>query len=139
MVASSQSVPENHNSLDASKTTEVIAFLRGPQKRFNDRILICTHATLVAAFRRLKASDELHLFHDLLLWIDEAHHMRNTEIEGFEDAINSNGIGEIVRSLIQNNPTLKIGMATATPFRGDRLSIFGGMEDRFVQFSIPYR
>ncbi len=64
--------------------------------------------------------------------------MRNTEIEGFEDAIDSNGIGEIVRSLIQNNPTLKIGMATATPFRGDRLSIFGGMEDRFVQFSIPY-
>jgi hypothetical protein len=114
-----------------NKVASVIDFLQS-----DNRILICTHATLVAVYRQLKASDQLDLFRNLLLWIDEAHHMRNSEIEGL-DEIDSNGIGELVRMLSQN-PTVQIGLATATPFRGDRLSIFGGMEDRFVQHVLPY-
>lgn len=118
----------------------VIKFLHGPHGFFQDRILLCTHATLVAVYKRLKENGKLSLLSDLLLWIDEAHHVKNAEASDFEGAIISNGIGELVAHVLTHeNLNVHVGLATASFFRGDRCSLLTAeMEKQFVRFNLPY-
>lgn len=116
----------------------VIKWLKGPYGFFGDRVLLCSHATLVAVYKRLKETNQYNLLSNLLLWIDEAHHLKNTSVEGFENAVVSNGIGELV-TYAQNQPTIQIGLATASFFRGDRLSLLTElMEKKFFRYNLPY-
>lgn len=118
----------------------VIKFLQGPYGFFQDRILLCTHATLVAVYKRLKEEGKLSLLRDLLLWIDEAHHLKNAAASDFEGAVISNGIGELVAHvLIHEKLNVHLGLATASFFRGDRCSLLtDDMEKSFVRFNLPY-
>lgn len=112
---------------------------RSPQD-FSDRVMLCTHATLLHVYRKLKSENRLYLLNNTLLWIDEAHHIKNIKAEGFEEAVINNGIGELVAFLLnQNDMHVQVGLTTASFFRGDRASLLtDDMEKKFKRFNLPY-
>ena len=88
--------------MDGSKS-KVQAF-----KKFtgnDEKILICTHATLRFAFEELEESE----FNDVLLAIDEFHHV---------SADRDSRLGELLRSIMKNS-TAHIVAMTGSYFRGD--------------------
>jgi len=133
--------PQHNLCKDTSEEGNVnyiINWLNGPYGSFNDRILLCTHAALVALFKKLKANNQLNLLDKLLLWVDEAHHLKNVTIAGFEDGIISNDIGKLIVHAM-NKPSVQIGLITATFFRGDRLTVLTEqMENKYTRFHLPY-
>jgi len=75
----------------------------------DDRILICTHATLRFAFQALETS----AFNNVLLAIDEFHHV---------SADLANQLGEVLRDVIRNSSAHIIAM-TGSYFRGDSIPV----------------
>lgn len=75
----------------------------------DEKILICTHATLRFAFDQLNESK----FNDTLLAIDEFHHV---------SADGENRLGEVLRSLIEKSNCNIIAM-TGSYFRGDSVPV----------------
>lgn len=71
----------------------------------DDKILICTHATLRFAFKELDESR----FDNILIAIDEFHHV---------SADADNQLGEVIRALMQNS-NAHIAAMTGSYFRGD--------------------
>jgi hypothetical protein len=106
----------------------------------SSRVIICTHSTLVALNNKLKVHNCAHLLDNLLLWIDEAHHIRNVAVGELPNAVISNSIGEIVASLLNNKfNNVHLGLTTASFFRGDRCSLLTEqMEQMFTRFNLPY-
>lgn len=106
----------------------------------NDRVLLCTHATIVGVYKKLKSQGQIELLKNVLFWIDEAHHVKNIEIEDFEGAVISNGLGELVTYIINNSDkNNQLGLTTASFFRGDRGSLLtSDMESKFERFNLPY-
>lgn len=89
---------------DKSKVAALKRFLDS-----NEKILICTHATLRFAFEEI----ETDKFNDLLLAIDEFHHV---------SANTDNRLGEVLRTLI-NNTNAHIVAMTGSYFRGDSVPV----------------
>lgn len=133
-----------HNLCDGKPGTvdRLYSFLKDKQTEFNDRIAICTHATLVHLHKRLKQSGELRLLNNVQLWVDEAHHVQNADFEdteGMGQAIFSNGIGELVKHVFNSKKNVHLGLATASFFRGDRTNLLTDkMEEKFTRFNLPY-
>ena len=75
----------------------------------DEKILICTHATLRFAFDQLSESK----FNNTLLAIDEFHHV---------SAEGENKLGEVLRSLIEKSTCHIIAM-TGSYFRGDSVPV----------------
>jgi superfamily II DNA or RNA helicase len=75
----------------------------------DEKILICTHATLRFAFKELDESK----FNNYLLAIDEFHHV---------SADGENQLGEVIRTLIQNSTAHLVAM-TGSYFRGDSVPV----------------
>jgi hypothetical protein len=46
----------------------------------------------VAVYKKLKEQSRLELLNNLLLWLDEAHHVRNTAIEDFRALLLAMGL-----------------------------------------------
>lgn len=63
----------DERSKPKSTVNYTIQWLEDTQNTFKDRILLCTHVTLVATYKKLKEKNALHLWHNALVWIDEAH------------------------------------------------------------------
>lgn len=123
---------------DEGTIAYLINWLKGPYATLADRVLICTHATLVAVYKRLKETNQRKLLKNLLMWIDEAHHLKNAEIEGFEDVVVSNGIGELV-TYAHSQPSIQVGLATASFFRGDKTALLPEkIEKQFARYNLPY-
>ena len=81
-------------------------------KRFldsNEKILICTHATLRFAFEQLNEKR----FDNILLAIDEFHHV---------SADGDNRLGELVRSILEKSTAHMVAM-TGSYFRGDSIPV----------------
>ena len=89
---------------NASKVETFKEFLDSDEK-----ILICTHATLRFAFDQLSESK----FNDTLLAIDEFHHV---------SADGDNRLGEVLRNLIEKSSVQIIAM-TGSYFRGDSVPV----------------
>jgi superfamily II DNA or RNA helicase len=89
---------------EKSKVEAFIRFLESDEK-----ILICTHATLRFAFEELEDSR----FNDTLLAIDEFHHVSSDE---------DNRLGELVRTVMQNSDAHIMAM-TGSYFRGDSIPV----------------
>ena len=87
-----------------SKVTAFKEFLDSDEK-----ILICTHATLRFAFDQLNESK----FNNTLLAIDEFHHV---------SADGENRLGEVLRNLIEKSSVQIIAM-TGSYFRGDSVPV----------------
>lgn len=137
-----------HNLCDDSisiKSTSNYLIKWLEQKRvsdFNDRAIICTHATLIAVYRKIRADNKLHLWNDILLFIDEAHHVKNVDIESIDGRFVNNALGEVVSYFLENQEkNLQIGLVTASFFRGDRATLLtDSMEEYFKdsRFNLPY-
>ena len=89
---------------NSSKVTAFKEFLDSDEK-----ILICTHATLRFAFDQLNESR----FNDTLLAIDEFHHV---------SADGENRLGEVLRNLIEKSNCHIVAM-TGSYFRGDSVPV----------------
>ena len=87
--------------------SKVDAFKRFMQS--DEKILICTHATLRFAFKELDESN----FDNCLLAIDEFHHV---------SADGENQLGELLRAILQNS-TAHIVAMTGSYFRGDSVPV----------------
>jgi hypothetical protein len=119
-------------------TQALIEFISGKSGSFNDRIALCTHATLVAVYKTLKRTNRLDILKNLNIWIDESHHVMNVEIKDVDDAVLSNSIGEFITHLLKSK-TNHIGLATASFFRGDRCSLITEKQEKeFIRFNLPY-
>lgn len=84
----------------------------GAFKKFmesDEKILICTHATLRFAFKELDDAK----FNNTLLAIDEFHHV---------SADGENQLGELIRSVMENS-TAHIVAMTGSYFRGDSVPV----------------
>lgn len=90
---------------DKSKVTAFVNFLNDPA----ETVLICTHATLRFAF---DATEEA-LFNDVLLAIDEFHHV---------SADGGNKLGEVLRSIMGSTNAHIVAM-TGSYFRGDSIPV----------------
>ncbi|NGX29185.1 MAG: hypothetical protein K940chlam4_00012 [Candidatus Anoxychlamydiales bacterium] len=102
---------------------KVQAFLRFLKS--DEQILICTHSTLRHAF---EAIDEQQ-FNDILLAIDEFHHVSANE---------DNRLGEFLRS-IMNKSTAHIMAMTGSYFRGDCIPILLPEEEaKFTKVTYTY-
>ena len=113
----------------------LIDFLRGRHGRMGDRVLLCTHATLALAYCRLKKRRRLGLFKNTILWIDEAHHVKNAQIEG--GGTDSNTLGALVKYCVKRGNY--VGLATATWIRGDSLHILSDtMAEQFTRHHVPF-
>lgn len=121
-----------------SKSRAVMAFLRGPNRGLDGRVLLCTHATLAQVYRRLKRTRRLSMFTNTVLWVDEAHHAMNAQVEGSKGTV-SNSLGALVRyCVIKGNN--HVGLATATFMRGDRRHIVSDEMEQayFARHDVPY-
>lgn len=91
----------------------------------DDKILICTHATLRFAFDALDES----AFNDTLLAIDEFHHVSADE---------NSRLGEVIRSLMRKSNVHIIAM-TGSYFRGDTVPVLGAQDEaKFTKVTYNY-
>ncbi|MDM1378651.1 DEAD/DEAH box helicase [Myroides marinus] len=103
-----------------SKVDAFINFMHSDEK-----ILICTHATLRFAYEQLHDDD----FNNCLLAIDEFHHVSASE---------ENILGSLLRSLIRNS-TAHIVAMTGSYFRGDSLPVLMPEdEEKFTKVTYNY-
>lgn len=104
-----------------SKVEAFHNFMRKP----NERILICTHATLRFACEELEES----AFNDTLIAIDEFHHV---------SADVNNRLGDLLRNIIDKSTAHIIAM-TGSYFRGDSVPILTPEDEaRFTKVTYNY-
>src|SRR5699024_9092132 len=105
---------------DQSKVKAFKEFLQSEEK-----VLICTHATLRFAFEGLTEED----FNDCLLAIDEFHHV---------SADGDNILGNVMRN-IMNKSTAHIVAMTGSYFRGDSVPVLlPEDEEKFTKVTYNY-
>ncbi len=91
---------------DKSKVKAFIRFMKG-----EDKVLVCTHATLRFAF---ESEDlEVESFNDSVLAIDEFHHVSVSE---------NSRLGDLLHNVMRNSNVQIIAM-TGSYFRGDAIPI----------------
>ncbi len=116
--------PNNNLCTPGGEKSKVEAF-----KRFlkgDDKILICTHATLRFAFDGVEESD----FNDTLLAIDEFHHVS-------ADVDNSR-LGETIQNIMRKSSAHIVAM-TGSYFRGDAVPILTAeAEAQFTKVTYNY-
>jgi hypothetical protein len=116
---------DNDNNLctpggETSKTKAFKRFMAG-----DDKILICTHATLRFAFQEVEDS----AFNDCLIAIDEFHHV---------SADGENVLGDVLRSIMTNSSAHIVAM-TGSYFRGDSVPVLTPeLEAQFDKVSFNY-
>ncbi|MDO5654632.1 MAG: helicase-related protein [Flavobacteriaceae bacterium] len=105
---------------DKSKVKAFINFLES-----DERILICTHATLRFAFEGIQPTD----LNDCLIAIDEFHHV---------SADGDNRLGEVMRSIMQKSNAHIVAM-TGSYFRGDSVPVLMPEdEEKFTKVTYNY-
>jgi superfamily II DNA or RNA helicase len=91
----------------------------------DEKILICTHATLRFAYEELDDSN----FNNILLAIDEFHHV---------SADGDSRLGELLRSIMQNSNAHIVAM-TGSYFRGDSVPVLKPEdESKFTKVTYNY-
>ena len=114
---------DNNLCTPGGETSRTKAF-----KRFmasDDKILICTHATLRNAFQEVEDST----FNNCLIAIDEFHHV---------SADGENVLGDVLRSIMANSSAHIIAM-TGSYFRGDSVPVLTPeLEAQFDKVSFNY-
>lgn len=98
---------------ESQKVDKAIDFLKDP----NAKYLLCSHATLVYFFNKIK---DKHLFDQSLIAIDEFHHVS-------EDA--ENRLGNVIHSLMTESSAHIIAM-TGSYFRGDCVPVMSPEDER---------
>ena len=96
-----------------------------------ERILVCTHATLVAAFQSFSQEDKETYWNNLLICIDETHHLQMHEITS--EVYNMNSLGQVVDYSFRNKN--EIILVSATMFRGDQKGL---VSDELLKDAVKY-
>ncbi len=96
-----------------------------------ERILVCTHATLVSAFQSLSPEDKQIYWNNLLICVDETHHIQMHEIS--DEVYNMNSLGQVVDYSFRNNNEMIL--VSATMFRGDQKGL---VSDELLKDAIKY-
>lgn len=105
---------------ETSKTKAFKRFMAG-----DDKVLICTHATLRFAFQEIEDT----AFNDCLIAIDEFHHV---------SADGKNVLGDVLRSIMENSNAHIVAM-TGSYFRGDSVPVLTPeLEAQFDKVSFNY-
>jgi hypothetical protein len=105
---------------EPSRTKAFKRFMAG-----DDKVLICTHATLRFAFQEVEDTD----FNDCLIAIDEFHHV---------SADGENVLGNVLRSIMENSSAHIVAM-TGSYFRGDSVPVLTPeLEAQFDKVSFNY-
>jgi len=121
-----------------NKVNKIVSFLNTTKfaEGFNQRVLICTHSALVQAYHKLKSKSSA--FVNTTLTIDEAHRLLCALLCAENgNASVANQLGHIVNHLVSSKPKgFKAWLATATFFRGDKLSIL--KEEVRKKFSVRH-
>lgn len=131
-----------HNFCEKSSQSTVNNLIKWVERNecnsLEDRAVICTHATLIHLHKKLKNLKKTELLNDVLVWIDEAHHVKNIESENM--GVFNNSLGAVVSYIVnQENNNIQLGLTTASFFRGDRCSLLTqSMELKFERFNLPY-
>ena len=116
---------------NATKVIRLIKWLSTPGDELDRRVVVTTHASLIAAFTRIE--DAGRVFTDTTIIIDEGHHVQagDSEFEGY------NRLGAVINQLIDLGAA--VWLATAFFFRGDKLRIFDEAQlNRFKRVFIPF-
>ena len=109
--------------ISKSKVKQFVYFMHSESP--DDRVLICTHATLRFAFEQLADSD----FNDVLLAIDEFHHVSQDD---------NSVLGNALRNILANSTAHVVAM-TGSYFRGDSVPILAPEdEQKFDKVSYTY-
>ena len=99
----------------------------------NKRVVICTHVGLTAAFAKLGEEPFRHAICNTTFFVDEAHHLQASD-----ESCNQLG-GVISHVLDSGEPTVRVLLATAFFFRGDKLSILNDDHlGRFERHTVPF-
>ena len=116
--------PKNNLTDRGSSATKVSRFIDFIQsEKLEDRVLLCTHATLRFAYEKLLDSD----FDKTLLAIDEFHHVSRDE---------SSILGNAVRNIMSNSSAHLVAM-TGSYFRGDSVPILEPSDEQKFE-SVTY-
>ncbi|MEY4572219.1 MAG: hypothetical protein RLZ10_1445 [Bacteroidota bacterium] len=100
-----------------------------------ERILVCTHSTLVAAFQSFSQEDKEKHWNNLLICVDETHHIQMHEITS--EVYNMNSLGQMVDYSFRNNN--EIILLSATMFRGDQKSLLSSeISKNAVRYNLPF-
>ena len=114
---------ENNLCVDGSDSGKVNAFQRFMNG--DDRILVCTHATLRFAFDKLPVA----VFNDCVVAIDEFHHV---------SADGDNRLGSLIDDLM-NKSSAHIVALTGSYFRGDTVPILLAEDEaKFTKVTYTY-
>ena len=106
-----------------SKVKQFVDFMHSESP--DDRVLICTHATLRFAFEQLADTD----FNNVLLAIDEFHHVSQDD---------NSVLGNALRNILANSTAHVVAM-TGSYFRGDSVPILAPEdEQKFDKVSYTY-
>ena len=106
-----------------SKVKQFVDFMHSESP--DDRVLICTHATLRFAFEQLADSD----FNNVLLAIDEFHHVSQDD---------NSVLGNALRNILANSTAHVVAM-TGSYFSGDSVPILAPEdEQKFDKVSYTY-
>ncbi len=116
-------------------------FLTRPLNNFNrtnpERILVCTHACLVAYHAKYGKND-WRVYKKVAFNIDEAHHSRfpdDIDEDAIKDDEDRNKLGSFVSDWLKHKPGI-LTMTTATWFRSDRIAIIPSKQyDSFKRFT----
>ncbi|MDD2730716.1 MAG: Helicase associated domain protein [Candidatus Portnoybacteria bacterium] len=118
-----------HQPTEQSNQSQLKAFLkRKPASPVNDRVVICTHQSLVLAYKTFPKA-----FKNVLVVVDEAHHSMAMEVA---DRTITNGLGKVVVGLVEHSE--QVGLATATASRGDGCGLLGNHADKFKVAECPF-
>jgi hypothetical protein len=112
--------------LDAIKQFFKIKF--GKLEMLSERVLLISHDRLVAFYKWCVKTDNLSLFNDTIVTIDEGHHIRASE--------DLNGLGSVVRGLMSKT-NAQLFLTSASWFRGDKMSCLGDLKNKFSRFDLP--
>ena len=114
-----------------TKILRLVRWLSTPGDQLDQRVVVTTHASLVAAFARIE--DPATVFQHTIFIIDEGHHVQagDSQYEGY------NRLGLVIDNLIEIG--VSVWLATAFFFRGDKLPILEENQlSKFRRVFIPF-
>ncbi len=116
-----------NNLNESNKQKSIYKFLTSKASRVNDRLFSCTHSSICLFFKSdlyksLTDKEKKALNENVILWVDEAHHMSvREEIYNNEIEILNSSLADVVKELYNNGNS--INFSSATPYRSDGSSL----------------
>jgi hypothetical protein len=129
------STPEKRKGLKEYLLTPVKDLRPVNHERFDHLLGITTHQNFIGTWMCLTPEEKRIALKDLILFIDECHHVC------FDEKVaEMTNIGQILTEMLDiNEPSCEIGLMTATYFRNDKKEILKGLhKDEFTKYVLRW-